>query len=167
VRAFVVEPREGFVEQQHAGLWQQHPLEREPLSHAAGEPLHEVVGAIGEVRPLEGDADSAGDVLDVGQAGEQLEVLARGQLAVQLRLVAEHADQAPGRVEAVGRRIAHAAARRLGQCRQDPEERRLARAIGSEQAEHLAGVPLERDVAQHPASSELPGDARRDEQWLH
>ena len=58
--------------------------------------------------------------------------------------MAEHADDAARRVEAGGRGIGDAAARRLGQRREHAEQRRLARAVRAEQAEHLAADSLRR-----------------------
>ena len=110
LRALVVQARERLVEQQDAGRRQQHTLEREALTHAAREAIHEVVAAVGEARLLQRTFDGRLDVRHAAQAREQLEVLARGEFAVQLRLVAEHADDPARRIEAVGRGIDDAAA---------------------------------------------------------
>ena len=51
MRALVIQAGKRLVEQQDLRTWQQDAFEREALPHPARKALHEVVGAIDEVRP--------------------------------------------------------------------------------------------------------------------
>ena len=92
------------------------------------------------------ERDAAGQVADVGADGDRL-----------------RDDVPPEDLRSAGRR--------MQEPEQQPDERALAGAIGSQEAEHLAGADVERDVVQRgdhraavprPAAVVLGQPARRD-----
>ena len=90
---------------------------------------------------LERRVDQAARVEAV-QLGEKGEVLARGELGIQVQLVREQADAAPQRRAERARgpvAVAHLAAGRRRERRQHRDQRRLAGAVRAEQADDLAG----------------------------
>ena len=76
------------------------------------------------------------------QSGAQVDVLAAGQLLVEANPQPEQSGHAPPDANGPGRRLEYA--------RDDPEEGRLARAVGSDEPEHLTGLHGETDVVQGP-----------------
>ena len=86
---------------------------------------------------------------DPVQLGVEAEVLAAAEVAVEQRFVAEVADlaaQLPGLVGELAAEHADLAAGRAQQRGEDPQQRRLARAVGAEDDERVAGRGLQGDV---------------------
>ena len=138
----------GFVEHQQPRPRQQRGRQPEPLPHAEREAAHAVVGDIGQADLIERIADPVGAVAP--QAGQRVEVLARGERGIQARAVDEPRDPVRQR-----ERPAHRAAEDLqlaavgsGQPEQQPEQRRLARPVRADQAVHLAFRDVEVDAVQ-------------------
>src|SRR5690606_10096703 len=102
----------------------------------------------------------------------EAEVLADGQLGVERGLLEYHAERTPhgsGALDRVVPEDTGRAGRRRHQRRDDAEERRLAAAVGAEEAEQLARRDLERDAAERGvlavAMCEITDDeGRRDAQ---
>ena len=83
------------------------------------------------------------------EAGEEREVLARGQLGIEKEVVAEDADAAAQRRAggaAPMAAVANVAGARPQQRGQDREQRGLAGAVGSEQAENRPAACLKRNL---------------------
>jgi hypothetical protein len=134
------------------------PGDGDPLALAAGQVVGEVVGPLGQAELVEGGAgdpagrggagavelEGHGDVLERGQAGEQVVVLedeADGATAQRRRLVAR---------EAAERRALHedlALGGRL-QAPGDRQQAALARAARAHHRHELAGADHEVDVAE-------------------
>ena len=98
---------------------------------------------------------------DAVQARVEAQVLARGQVAVEQRLVAEEADPpAHGPALARQRAAEHArrAAVRAQQRRQDPQQRRLAGAVGAEHRQRLALLERQRHPGERHALAVGPAD---------
>ena len=106
-----------------SGLVQQRAAEREPLGHPAGERVDALVARLPEPEALEQHADALTSLRDPVQPAVEVEVLERGQLAVDERFVAEEPDPV------AGRRNVELAGGRDEQSRDQPEQRRLARAV--------------------------------------
>jgi hypothetical protein len=128
-----IHARRGFVEQQQLGLREQCAYERELLLHAAGERAGEPRTKAIETdsRKQIGRARPGQRIRHTVQACAQVQILVDGQVFVEreaLRHQAERADTAD----------LHAAAGRANQVRHEPEERRLAGAIGAQQREQFA-----------------------------
>ena len=90
--ALVVEAGERLVEEHELRLVQQHAAEREPLQHPARERARALVARVPETEPLEQHADPLAPLGHAIEPPVQVEVLERGQLAVDERLVREEAE---------------------------------------------------------------------------
>src|SRR5690242_13293697 len=91
-RTLVVERAERLVEEQQVGVVQQRAAERKPLEHPARERLGAAVARLPEAEALEQHPDPLAPLGHPVEAAVQVEVLERGQLAVDQRLVAEVPD---------------------------------------------------------------------------
>ena len=92
--ALLVEAGVRLVEQHEVGLVQERPAEREPLLHPAGEGRHPLAPGLPEAVALEQHPDPLAPLGDAVEAAVEVEVLERGQLPVDERLVGEVADAA-------------------------------------------------------------------------
>ena len=153
----IVEPGERLVEQDDPRSMQQRAFEREPLAHAAREPGHFVAAALRQARRFERLRDD-GDRLDAVQPREELQVLARRQLGIEMELVSEQADAAADlgtRLACQPVAVADDAAGRRHQRGQHADDGGLAGAVGTEQPQNVAGVDGERDARNRPAPAEV------------
>src|SRR5450432_899729 len=92
-RARGIERRRRLVEQQELGLVQEGAREREALGHAARERARRRVGGdVAEADALEHLAGALGGTRQAVQLGEEPQVLARRQIAVEPGIVADVAD---------------------------------------------------------------------------
>src|SRR5581483_8638449 len=145
-----------LVEEQQARIVHEDAAEAEPLLHAARERPDPLVPDLPQPEPLEQHADVLAPVGDAVEPREEPEVLERRQLAVDERLVPEVADRAP-----VGE--AQLARRRRGEPREDPQERRLARAVRSRDEQEAAAVEVDVETGEHaPVAVAFREPARRD-----
>ena len=90
-----------LVEQQQLGVVQHGARDRDPLHHSAGERAHGFGGAREHAHCVEQLLDPR--EADAVQARVEAQVLARGELAVEQRLVAEQADPSAYRHDSPGR----------------------------------------------------------------
>jgi hypothetical protein len=93
-------------------------------------------------------------LVDPVQARVEAQVLVRGQLAVEQRLVAEQSDapaHLPGVIDQVAAEHAHAAGVRAQQRGEHAQQRGLAGAVGPEHDERVSGGERQRDVAERLA----------------
>ena len=134
-RAGLVEARVGLVEQQEVGIVQERPAEREPLLHPARERRHALVPRLPEPEALEQHPDPLAPLGHAVEPPVEVEVLERGELAVDERLVRQVADAA-----AVDRDLELARGRRE-QPGAEREQRRLARAVRAGDEEEVAARP--------------------------
>ncbi len=118
------------------------------LAHAHGVLGHLVVGPMEDADALERRLDAAlGRRLT--RRGEDLQVLAAGQVAVEAGLVDDRPDAGQGRVTVPGDAVAeqeHGAGVGVGQAQQHPDQRRLAGAVRAEVSEGAAAGNEELDV---------------------
>ena len=149
-----VDARRRFVEEEKVRARQERRDERELLLHAAGE------GA-GEAGPESIEPDAGKKVLRARrglvrrngvEAGPERQVLVHREILVEREALGHESE---GDVVAVG-----AAGRGLEQAGDDPEERRLAGAVGPDEREQLAARDREVDAAQRPAAPEGPDELR-------
>ena len=126
-----------------SGVLDQHVGEAEPLAHAPGVGLDGAVAGLRQADPLQQlvDARLGLGVGDAVEPGRVAQVLAARHGPVEADVVGQVAD-VPLDLERVARRVEAEdlgrAAGRLGQAEQHQDGRRLARAVGTEEAEHLA-----------------------------
>ena len=90
--ALAVEAGKGLVEEEQRRVVQERPAEREPLLHPPGVGGDPLVPGVPEAVALEQHADPLAPLGNAVETAEELEVLERGQLAVDERLVAHVAD---------------------------------------------------------------------------
>src|SRR5690606_35733586 len=150
-----IETAGGLVEQQHTRLRQQRSRDEQPLLHAGRERADHLAARIAQLHDVEQLTHASG-----GSGGrnpveccKQLEILARRQTPVQAAFIGSDRRQQA----LYGRRVANhftscdeCGARVRQQLRaQHPEERGLARTIGSEQSKELGGHDVEGDVVHH------------------
>ena len=147
-----VEARGRFVEEQHAGAVEQPARDLDAAAQATRELAHRLVGVLGEAEPLDPISRALGGRVEVEQPRVQRELLARGQLRVERRLLEHHADLPPHR-GAFAHHVVSEQERRTGGRREQRGEhthrRRLARPVRAEQAEadparHVEIDPCER-----------------------
>ena len=137
VGARLVEGAVRLVEDQQLGVVEQRTAEREALRHAARERRHELSPHVPEAEALEQHADPLAPLRNRVQAPVEVEVLERRQLLVDERLVPEEADRATVRVHL------QLARRRRRQPGAEPQQRRLAGAVGPGDDEEAAAGQLE------------------------
>src|SRR5205823_1388176 len=106
-------------------LVQERAAEREPLLHAARERAGPLVPRVPEAEALEQHADPLPALGHSVEAPVEVEVLDRGQLPVDERLVTGEADGLARRVDL------ELAGRRNGEARAEAEQRRLPGAVGA------------------------------------
>ena len=90
--ALVVERRVRLVEDDEVRLVEERPAEREPLRHPARVGRHPLMAGVPQAEPLEQHPDALAPLADAVEPAVQLEVLERGQLEIDKRLVPEEAD---------------------------------------------------------------------------
>ena len=112
-----------FVQHEQLRLVQERPAESEALCEAPGESAHPLVPGIPQAETLEDHADALASLGDAVQAAEQVEVLERGQIAVDERLVTEEPD--PPAIE----RHFEGATCRCRESDEKPQEGRLPGAV--------------------------------------
>src|SRR4051794_11026197 len=166
-----VEADRRLVEDQHARPVDERLRELEPADHAAGVRRHEAIRGLEYAGRLEREVDALAALRarDVEQPREQHHVLAPGERAVGRELLRHVADLPahghPLAGDVVAEDVRDAAADRQER-RQDADRRRLAGAVGAEQAEHLALPDLEVDAVDGALLAEredeaLAADGRR------
>ena len=163
-----VERRRRLVEEDDRRVVEQGPGDGQLLLHALAERAGDVVAPVPQREQPQVPLDPLGARRGVQpvQPPEEVEVGRRRQLVVEARRLGQDAD--PGAdllgvlddVEAVDRGAALA---RLDERGQQPDRRRLARAVRPEQAEHLAAEHLEVHPADRPQVAEPPAQTGRAE----
>ena len=166
-----VEPVGRLVEHDEAARQQQRRRQPEALLHAERVAAVPAVGRVGEPDPLQRLADGAGD----RAPGEQRlggrgapQVLPAGQERVEPRALDQRADvrqRVRGGVRDGVPEQLRRARRRAGEAEQHPDQRRLARAVGPEHAEHGARRDVEVDARDGDRAAEdlaQPEGARRE-----
>jgi hypothetical protein len=138
-----------LVEQQHRRVREQPDREVQPLAHPAAERRHDVAGALREVGEREDAVDRP--VAGALQPREELEVLAHRQPPVDRRLLRH-----PAHLPRTARHGAGVGRLQAGEHRQ---QRRLARPVGAEHRDDLAGRHVEVDAAQRLALAEAAHEA--------
>ena len=164
-----VEPRRRLVEQEQHRRGEERPRERDLLLHAAREVLHRLAA------PVRGEADALEDLRDLGLAclprrhpvepRRVREVLLGRHLLEEARLDRDAVDEPAHGARLLERVVpedARLAAVVQEQRRQQPDERRLARAVLAEDRDALAALDRERDVLDRDAAARadalLPAD---------
>ena len=148
-----VEPGEGLVEQQQPGLGQEHARQPEPALHAGRERAHALVRDRVELHLGQRGAEPGRRGVTAAHRLPEAQVLARGQVLVDVGAVRDHADAA-ARTRSGSRRASIAAhperARRRAQERgEDAEQRGLAGAVGAEEGQALARGEREGHAVEH------------------
>ena len=148
-----IESRRRFVEEQHLGVVHHGARNREALHHAAGKRADHVGRAVGKFELFEQAVRVAlaGLVVLAEVGAVEGEDLARGQGEIEIGSLRDDADQALGLylllpdVELSDEDASAGGLRARGQ---NADGGRFARAVGTEQAEDLAGADFERDAVQ-------------------
>ena len=144
----LVERRERLVQNEQVGLVQEGAAEREPLRHPTRVGGDELAPSIPEPEPLEQHPDPLATLGDAVETAEQIEVLERGELAVDERLVRQEPDAAAVDVDL------DRAARRGREPREQAQQRRLPGSVCSFDNEKAASLELERDACKHAPPAE-------------
>ena len=132
-----------FIEQQHSGMVQQSFSQLDTPLHSAGKSFNEFLGAIREANARE---DFMNALLQRGPAQSvkmslMPKILVGGELQINALRLKDHADLPPQARRFLRRIVAHdrsAARAWKHQGGENPEERGLAAAVGTEQAEQLS-----------------------------
>jgi hypothetical protein len=140
-RSLRVERRVRLVQDQQRRVVEERAAEREPLRHAARVGRDALVARVPEAEALEEHPDPLAALTDAVEAAVEVEVLERGQLTVDERLVPDEPD--PGTLD----RDLERAARRRRQPGEEPEEGRLPGAVRPRDDQHAARCEVEGDVA--------------------
>ena len=159
-----IEGRGRLVEDHEVRGAEERDPQPEALLHALREGSDEVLGAVGQADELEGRVDRCGPVRarQVGQVAVQRQHLPGAHPRLIAEQLGEVADPSPRRQVAERRaEDAAAAAARTGQAEQQLDDRRLARAVGAEQAEHLAALDGHRQAVEGAHASVLLGEVDR------
>ena len=144
-----------LVEEQHPRGVHQAAGDLQAAPHAARERADGPVLAVPQPDHLHHLLHPRGDEVGLHpvELGVELEVLGGGQVAVERRVLEDQADVAPD-VVALGDDVVTGhggpARGRLCQRAEHVDRRRLAGAVGPEEAEHLAHPDLEVDAAHRP-----------------
>ena len=146
-----VDARGGLVEHQHGGRVDHRLGDHQPPLHAARQRARVGVRLVGEAHRVEQRHRLAPRLGHAVEAGLDLQRLERREERVEQDLLVDDADRRLG-VARVGVDVEPpdrcAAARLVDEARQDVDERRLARAVGAEQAEDLPARHVEGDVVE-------------------
>src|SRR5581483_584638 len=133
------------------------PAERQPLQHPPREGIRPLVARVPQAEPLEQHPDPLAALGHAVEPAVEVEVLERGQLAVDERLVAEEPDPLAGHSHLELARGRHE------QPGDQAEQRRLARAVRAGEEQERAPVDLEVEIADHvPEAERAPEPARGD-----
>ena len=130
---------------------QQTARDLEPPPHAAREIVHEVVLAVEEADHVEHffAARSGADAVDAIELAVETKVLLRAEVAVERGLLEHEPDRATNGIAVGGDVVAgdvRGARRSVSERAEDFDRGRLARPIGAEEAERLAGIDFEVDA---------------------
>ncbi len=139
------------------GPVQDRPRDREALAHALAVGAHHVVAAVAELEALEQLVDARLAVLDAVHVGVEAQVLLRGEVEVEHRVVRDEADGAAHRHGVLAHVVAghlDAAGARREQRGQHAQRGRLAGAVGAEDAQEAAALEAEGEALQHLAAAE-------------
>ena len=149
-----------LVEQQQLRLAHQRHRECEPAPLAGGEPTVGNAGRSVEGHAPEHGGDRAG-IVTTGRTGEEAHVLLRGQVVVAVRLVADESGTDPRRATVGGEIVpAHRGLAGVGrhEAGEEPQQRRLARAVRAGDQHDLARADVEIDAGQRREASEQGHD---------
>ena len=163
-----IESRRGLVQEQDLGTDQEALGDLGPALESSREGLDRIVQAIGQVQGLGcfGDAGFESGTLESVEGSAAAEVFQNGQLAVETWGLEDNAESGSdfgglrddimtgdGGRSGVGER----------EGREDPEERALASAVGSQQAEEFATADLQGDPVKGTAVPERLHQVARDD----
>ena len=140
--AGLVERRVRLVEYEKPRIVEQNTAEREALRHAARVRRYSLASSIPEPETLEQHSDPLAAFRHAVEPAIEVEVLERGELAIDERLVAKVAELAPLDA-AVDRSL-----RRRGEPGADPQERRFARPVPAGHDDETTVSQVEIDAAQ-------------------
>src|SRR6266508_3053185 len=143
-----IQPVGGLVENQQVGIAQKRLGDPEALAHAERVRSDPVVQPLLERHELRELQNSPGGAVRQ-HPSEMLQVLAPGQVVVAIGRLYAGAD-VPPRLRKIAREIEDAnadpAAIGARQAHEHADRRRLARAVGAQKAEDLAGIELEGNI---------------------
>ena len=140
-----------LVEQDQPRLVDEAAGQQQPPPHPAGELVDRVAAAVAQAGEVERPVDRGADVLDPVEAGEDREVVLDGDVDVEVVELGDDAHLRARRLRFAGQLVAeHPQLALVGDrlAGQQPHRRRLAGAVGPEQAEadalrHLEVEPVD------------------------
>ena len=151
-----------LVEQDQLRVVDQPAGQQQPPAHPAGELVDGVLAAVAQARQVERPVDRGSDVLDPVEAGVDREVVLDRDVDVEVVELGDDPHQRPGRLRLAGQLVAEDAQlagvgdRLAGE---QPHRRRLAGAVGPEQAEADPGRDVEVEPVHRPDLAEALDDA--------
>ena len=155
--ALAVEPGEGLVEEQQTGASEGDPRQADPPLHAGGEGTCALVGHGLELYLRERRQEPSLRSVVAPHGRPEAQVLERAQVLVHVGAVGHHGDgfaDGLGAAESIDSGHRERARGGADERREDPEERGLSGAVGSEQDETGPGWHLERHAVDHGRSRE-------------
>jgi hypothetical protein len=161
-----VDPGRGLVEEEHARLVEDGTGQREPLAQAQRQRQRLAVGEAGEAEARQQGVDAAGcrGPVQTVEAGRQAQVLADRLVAIEREALRHVPDARPHAGPLAAHVVAgheRGAGRRRLQPAQHLDERRLAGAVGTEQAHDLARAHLEAHLVHGREGPEPTGEPVR------
>ena len=136
---------EYLVDQQHRGIEERRRGEAQPHLHAARIELHRPVESIGQLREAHDVVEPRRDLAAAQpeQRSEEVDVLGAAQLGVQPGTDVDEGADSPTDLDPARVRVHDPG--------QEPQERRLARTVRPDDADRLARLGPQVDVAENPA----------------
>ena len=167
-----VEPVGGLVEDEHARLIEEGLSDGDALAESLRQLADGLIADGAEIELLTHarDGGTRRVALEPFDGSHEREKFAYPHAVVERRVLGNVADLSPGRYRAVHRveaGDARPARRRPQIAAEDPENRRLARAVGPEQPHDLAGIYFERDAVDSQAWSVPLGEPVGDDHRSH
>jgi hypothetical protein len=165
-----IESGGGFVENQELRIIEQRARQAQALRLALGEPIHRPIRQRGEVGELRDFGHTALEV-DAAQAigaRKKIQVVAHGRVPIRDKMIRHPADAATdfiGILHNVDTAQPHRSAVRQIERGQDPHRRGFARAVRTDQADHLAGRKFEGHAVHGFHAAEPAREAVNLEKW--
>ena len=145
----VVERGERLVEQQHFGIVQKRPPDRQALAHAARKLAGQAVAHAGETHALQHFIGALARIGQAVQSPEQRQIFDRRELVVERDAVSQNSDApARGFLAGIGALNLDRPARGPGKSGDDPQQSGLAGSVAAQQGQGGSGLDAQSHCAE-------------------